>query len=180
MIWLESVYALMGRLTGGVALVNARDASNPRRWNNTVFWGIYAVTFLVGARIPNLANGVLVIAMVAAANLPGLGQGRDAGPGREAREASARRWGNRLFIPALAIPAFTLLGTAVLKRARVGGAPLVQPAQATLVALGIATVLALAIGVVMLRPPPSAPVRAARRSGSRTPRSGGSGRRASC
>ena len=47
MIRLEHVYVVMGLLLVGVSYVNARDASNPRRWNNAIFWGLYAVTFLV-------------------------------------------------------------------------------------------------------------------------------------
>ena len=66
MITLEHVYWLMGALAAGVAWVNARDASNPKRWNNTAFWGLYAVTFLVGSRLPHFASGCVVIAMVIA------------------------------------------------------------------------------------------------------------------
>ena len=62
---------------------------------------------------------------------------------RAEREASAAAWGNRLFIPALTIPAVTLLGTLTLKYVVVNGTPLVDPKQVTLISLGIATVVAL-------------------------------------
>ena len=163
MISLEFLYVLMGLLVGGVALVNLLTRDNPKRLRNALFWGIYAVTFLGGSRLPDFANGILVIAMVLVASFGGLGQGKTDGGGREAREASARRWGNRLFIPALVIPALTLLGTLTLKRVRVGGAPIVDPAQVTLVSLAIATIVALAVGMAMLRPPALAPLREARR-----------------
>jgi len=149
-------------MMAGVSIVNWRDRSNRRRFNNTAFWGIYAITFLFGSRLPDLASGFLVIAMVLVASIRGLGQGVDQSS-PEARESSAQRWGNKLFIPALAIPIVTVLGTLTLKRVMIAGSPLVDVKQVTVISLAIATVIALAIGMVLLRPPLSAPIREARR-----------------
>jgi uncharacterized membrane protein len=162
-ISLEFIYVLMGILTGGVALVNARDASNPRRVNNTIFWGVYSVTFLFGSYLPDLASGLLVIVMVLAASVRGLGQGQMETTSREEREASAKRWGNLLFIPALTVPAVTLAGTFLLKRVSIHGVALVDVRQVTQISLGIATIIALAIALAMLRAPVLAPIREARR-----------------
>ena len=162
MITLEHVYWLTGLMMAGVSIVNWRDRSNRRRFNNTAFWGIYAITFLFGSRLPDLASGFLVIAMVLVASIRGLGQGVDQSS-PEARESSAQRWGNKLFIPALAIPIVTVLGTLTLKRVTIAGSPLVDVKQVTVISLAIATVIALAIGMVLLRPPLSAPIREARR-----------------
>jgi uncharacterized membrane protein len=82
---------------------------------------------------------------------------------RAERELSAAKWGNRLFIPALTIPAVALLGTFTLKGLHLNGVALVDPKQVTLISLGLATVVALIVGVVMLRPPASAPIIEARR-----------------
>jgi uncharacterized membrane protein len=101
--------------------------------------------------------------MVLVASVLKLGQGTRESAPRAEREASAQRWGNRLFIPALTIPAVTLLGNWWLKHAAVGGTPLVDPRQVTLVSLAIATVVALVVGMLMLRPPASAPIVEARR-----------------
>ena len=163
MITLEHLYGLMGALAGGVALVNARDASNPKRWNNAIFWGLYAVTFLAGSRLPHFASGCIVIGMVLVASIGKLGQGTRESQTREQREMSAARWGNRLFIPALAIPVVTLIGSFALKGLQVNGAPIVDPKQVSLVALGIAAMTGLVVGIVMLRPPLSAPLYEARR-----------------
>lgn len=163
MITLEHVYWVMGLLAGGVAIVNVRDPSNPRRYNNAAFWGCYAVTFLAGSHLPHFASGCLVIAMVLVASIGKLGQGTMESQTPAQREASAVRWGNRLFVPALAIPIVTLAGTFTLKQVRLGGVPLVDPAQITLISLGIAAVAALAIGIAMFRPPASAPLNEARR-----------------
>ncbi len=163
MITLEHIYWLSGLMMAGVAIVSWRDRSNPRRFNNAAFWGIYAITFLAGSHLPDLANGFLVIAMVLVASIRGLGQGKQESSSREERETSARRWGNRLFIPALAIPFVTVLGTVVFKKITIHGNPVVDLKQVTVISLAIATLVALAAGMVMLRPPLSAPIREARR-----------------
>jgi len=162
-ITLEHIYWLSGLMMAGVAIVNWRDRSNPRRFNNTAFWGIYAITFLAGSHLPDLANGFLVIAMVLVASIRGLGQGKQESSSREEREASAQRWGNRLFIPALAIPFVTVLGTVLFKKITIHGNPVVDLKQVTVISLALATLVALAAGMIMLRPPLFAPIREARR-----------------
>ena len=163
MIRLEHVYWLMGALAAGVAYVNARDASNPKRWNNAAFWGLYAVTFLAGSVLPHTVSGLLVIAMVLVASIGKLGQTTRESQSGAQREASAARWGNSLFIPALTIPAVTLLGTFVLKSATLNGAPIVDPKQVTQISLGLGALAGLAVGMLMLRAPASAPLHEARR-----------------
>jgi uncharacterized membrane protein len=162
-ITLEHVYWLTGLMMAGVSIVNWRDRTNVRRFNNTAFWGIYAITFLAGSRLPDIVSGFLVIAMVLVASIRGLGQGKRESATREEREASAQRWGNKLFIPALAIPIVTVLGTIVFKGLRINGAALVDVKQVTVISLAIATLVALAIGLVTLRPQLVAPIREARR-----------------
>ena len=163
MITLEHVYWLTGLMMAGVAVVNWRDRSNARRFNNTAFWGVYAITFLAGSHLPDLANGFLVIAMVLVASIRGLGQGEKESTTRDEREESARRWGNKLFVPALAIPLVTVAGTVLFKRITIDGTPVVDLKQVTVISLAIATVLALVLGMIMLRPPLLAPIKEARR-----------------
>ncbi len=164
MIGVEFVYALMGIMMAGVAIVNVFDTSaGTKRFNNAAFWGIYAVTFVASPHLPNFVNGCLVIAMVL---VMAIGKLRGAPPEsatREEREASARKFGNKLFIPALTIPAVTLLGTRAFKYVTIAGTPLVDIKQVTLISLGLATVVALIVGMLLIRPPASAPIVEARR-----------------
>jgi len=162
-ITLEFVNVLMGLMMAGIAIVNLRDGTTAKRYNNAAFWAIYAVTFLAGSYLPNFVNGLLVIAMVLIVAIGKLGPAPPEQTSRADREVSAAKWGNRLFIPALTIPAVALLGTFTLKGFQVNGVPLVDPKQVTLISLGLATVVALIVGMVMLRPPPSAPIVEARR-----------------
>ena len=163
MITLEFLYRLMGILTGSAAVINLRDRSNPNRIGNALFWALWTISFLVGTWLPDLANGILILAMVAVATLRGVKSGTGDSTTLAERVASARRWGNRLFLPALAVPALTLLANATIGRIVIGGVPLVEPKQVTLVSLGVATLVSLAIGMLMLRPPLRAPLGEARR-----------------
>src|SRR5882672_3256612 len=148
MIKLEFIFILMGLVTGGAAVVNAFDATNPRRLNNTVFWGLYSVTFLAGSHLSDFASGLIVLGMVGAAAIRGLGEGA------KRPEQSAKRLpaGNIVFLPALLVPALTVLGTYTLKGVTVFGRPLVDPTQVTQVSLGLATVVALCVGLAIFRP----------------------------
>src|SRR5207342_1957315 len=92
-----------------------------------------------------------------------LGRGRPDTTSAEERLASAGRLKERLFLPALAIPAVAVLGTLVLKNLVVAGHPLIDPKQATLVSLALGVLVALAIALPMLRPPLLAPLQEGRR-----------------
>jgi len=161
MITLEHIYWLMGLMTAGVAIVNARDATNPRRINNTAFWGLYAVTFLFGSLLPDIASGFVVLGMVGFASIRGLGQSKRESVTQAERDDGAARWGNKLFVIALVIPAVTIAGTFLFKSAAL--APHFDQKQVTVISLAVATIVALIAGLVVLRPPISAPVHEARR-----------------
>ena len=163
MIRLEFIYVLMGLMLLAISIINVRDASNPKRHVNALFWGIYAITFLVGSYLPDVVNGSLVIVMVLVGSIGKLGQGDARTTTRDERIASAKRWGNRLYVPVLLVPICTLLGSTFLKGVAMNGAPLIDPKQVTVISLGLATLIALIVGVLMLRPPAASPLHEARR-----------------
>jgi uncharacterized membrane protein len=161
MITREHIYWLAGLMIGGVAIVNARDRSNPRWINNTAFWGLYAITFLVGSRLPDVVSGFMVLGMVAFASIRGLGQSKTESVTQAERDEGAKRWGNKLFWVALIIPAVTIAGTFLFKTQAL--APYVDQTQVTVISLALATIVALVAGLAMIRPPLSAPIHEARR-----------------
>lgn len=161
MITLEHIYWLMGLMLAGVAVVNAHDHSHPRWINNTAFWGLYAITFLAGSHLPDVISGFIVIAMVLFASIRGLGQSKHESVTQAERDAGAARWGNKLFWIALIIPAVTVLGNQLFKTTAF--APHFDQKQLTVIALAIATIISLAAGLAILRPPLSAPIHEARR-----------------
>lgn len=163
MITIEAVYLLVGAMFAALSVLSARDRGNRKRWGNTVFWGLLAVSFLLGGRLGDLGNGVLVLGLVALAGTGRLGRGEPPTTTVEERRERATRRGDLLFLPALIVPATALLGTLLLKGATVGGTPLVDPKQVTLLSLAAGVVLALAVAMAWLRPPLMAPLQEGRR-----------------
>jgi len=163
MITLEWVYVFAGLVFAAFAALSVRDPENPKRLKNAAFWGLLAVSFLFGSCVGDLGNGLLVIGLAMLAGFGGLGQGKPATTGPEERQASAERRGNALFLPALIIPAVALIGTLWLNEVEIGGRPLFDAKDPTLIALGLGVALALVAGVLWLRPPVLAPLQEGRR-----------------
>jgi len=162
-IRLGAVYILAGLLFAAVAVFSAQDPSNPRRFRNAAFWGLIGVSFVAGNLLGDFGNGLLVLALVGLGGLGRLGHGRPATTTADARRQSATERGDRLFLPALVIPATALAGTLILKRVTIGGAALIEPGQATLISLALGVAIALSGAMIWLRPPMSAPAQEARR-----------------
>jgi len=162
-IGVEAAYALAGVVFTAIAAFSALDRTHPKRWNNTAFWGLFALSFLAGRWLGDFANGLLVIAMVLIGGVGGIGVTQPATTTAAGREAGAARFGSWLFLPVLIIPFTAVTGTLVFKGLKVGGVALVDPAQVTVIFTAFGVVLALACAMLMLRPPPAAAAQEARR-----------------
>ena len=163
MIGLPFVYMLAGLMFAAFAGLSAADRSNRKRFGNAAFWALMALSFLAGDRLGDLGNGVLVTGLVALAGIGALGRGQPATTTVDDRRAEAAARGNKLFLPALIIPVTALVGTLLLKDLAVGGAPLLDPKQVTLVSLAFGVLIALAASMLWLRPPLLAPLQEGRR-----------------
>jgi uncharacterized membrane protein len=160
---LEYVYLLVGLLLAAVTIVTLRDASNPRRYSTAAFWGMYALLYLFGERMPPMAAGLMMIAMALLAGFGGVKMGRHEALPEQQRQASARRLGHKLLIPALVVPVVTIIGSTVLKDVRIDGLFVLDPKNLTLAALGCGAVLALALACWLTRSTPVQGVRELRR-----------------
>jgi uncharacterized membrane protein len=169
MITRDHIYLVGGLFFAAIAALSMLDRSNSRRVLNFLFWGLLAVSFLAGSRIGDLGNGVLALGLVIVAVI-GLGQGQGQGQGKSAtttpaeRRESALRRGNLLFLPALIIPAAALAGTLMVKYTSFG--PLLiekDPSRATLIALILGALAAVAVLMAWLRAPLLAPLQEGRR-----------------
>jgi uncharacterized membrane protein len=158
MIDLHWLYALAGAVFASFALSSGRDATNPRRWGNTAFWTLLAVSFWFGDVLGDIGNGVLVLALVAIAGAHFLGRGSRESTSGEERERFSGRLGNKLFIPALVIPFTAFVGTLAFSYTPLKASGLIDPKSVTLVLLGTGVIIALAICYAWLRPPALAPV----------------------
>ena len=163
MIKLSVVYVLAGLVFTAFALLSALDRKNPRRFGNAAFWGLVATSFLAGDRLGDLGNGILVLGLALIAGLGGLGRGQPATTSPEERRALSERFGEKLFIPALTLPVVVAFGVLVLKPLQIGGAPLLDPRQATLISLALAAIIATAVGLILLRQPIMSPLQEGRR-----------------
>jgi uncharacterized membrane protein len=158
MITLNTVYIIAGLLFIGFACFNLRDRSNPKRFVNALFWGIDGVIFLFGTEIPHFVTGCMAILLAVIAGTGQLGKGKSDAEQPEVaakRQASAKRFGNRLFIPALIIPLVTLIGTLTLKYA-----PWVEGKNVTLISLVLGTIVAFVVALLMLRDSPLKAIKA--------------------
>ena len=163
MIRIQAVYALAGLVFAAFAWLSLSDRANPRRLGNAAFWGLVALSFLAGDRLGDRGNGVLVLGLAAIAGLGGLGRGQPATTSPQERQALAVRLGDRLFLPALTLPLVVAFGVLVLKPMTWGGAPLLDPKQATVISLALAAIVALGVALLVLRQPLISPLQEGRR-----------------
>ena len=148
MIELAYVWLVVGALLAGVAILHARD----RSIRGAAFWGLVAVPFFAGDRIaeaatsgthwPAQAMGAAVIAIALLAKTKKSSPSTTASPST----TTSRK---RVFLPALAIPAITLAVVLASRRF-----DFLEPGQETLIALALASVLALVAALVATRARP--------------------------
>lgn len=182
MITIDVVYVIVGLMFAAFSILSLTDKANGKRLMNAVFWGLLAVSLFFGRWLGDLGNGVVVLAIVVLGGFVGLGLGKPATTSTEERKAGAARYGNWLFGPVLLIPLLTMIGTvAFLKPVQTGMggvngalnaaigslhallAPVIAEDKATVISLGLACVIALAVAMLWLRPPVLAPLQEGRR-----------------
>ncbi|MGS0736557.1 DUF979 domain-containing protein [Pseudomonas sp. GG8] len=162
-ISIQYLYWLAGVILAITTVMTLTDKSNPKRWSTGLFWGLFSIAFLVGEQLPPALVGVGVLAMAAIAGCGGVGMGKHHDLPDKARRASAGRLGNKLFIPALAIPLVTVIGAVFLKNVKFGDVALLDPANSTFVSLGIGCLIALALACWLTRDTPVQAMRESRR-----------------
>jgi uncharacterized membrane protein len=112
--------------------------------------------------------GALVVVLALLAGLGGLRMGRYEETSAQEKQAEAARLGNRLFGPALLIPAVTLvlavkIAGFSLAEVTVAGVRLLDAKQTTVIALAVACVVALAAACRLTRQTPWSAVEQSRR-----------------
>ncbi|HEY3638989.1 MAG TPA: DUF979 domain-containing protein, partial [Rhizomicrobium sp.] len=163
MITLQYVYIFAGLIFAGIAVLSAGDRTNPRRFGNTAFWGLFAASFLFGSWLGDVANGALALSLAALGGFHLLGKPRHGTSDETDRIARALRRGDALFLPALAIPVTAMFGTLVLKNVILAGRPLVDPKQATVISLALGVGIAWVAAQIWLRDRLVAPLQEGRR-----------------
>ena len=157
MITAEWIYWLLGAFFFLVGVEIALDRTHRKRWTNAAFWCLLGASLCYGSFIPRLPAWLLGVAVIGMALIAGFGltgSGDVRTTSEAQRAASAAGKGNALFIPALTIPAVTVLVSLGAGRIVIRARPLLAPESSTLVGLGVATVVALAVALALLRPKP--------------------------
>lgn len=157
MVTLQWVYMVGGAIFAAYALLGLRDATNPRRWTTSAFWGLLALSMWAGDYLGDVGNGVLVLGLIAIGAL-GLGRGTTM-IAADVRQMRSEHFGNRLFLIALIIPITALAGTFLFKALPT----MFDAKQTTLIALALGVLIAGTAGCLWLRAGPIVPLEQGRR-----------------
>lgn len=163
MITLHWLYALAGAMFAAFALLSVVDRTNPKRFGNAAFWGLMALSLLGGDWIGDFGNGLLVLGLAGLAGFGFIDRSHPTTTSTEERERWAKRLGNKLFLPALIIPATALIGTLIYNYTPAGSFGWIEAKRETYVFLGAGVLLAIATIFIWLRPPAIAPLQEGRR-----------------
>ncbi|MCI0338582.1 MAG: DUF979 domain-containing protein [Acidobacteria bacterium] len=137
---LDFVYLLTGLVLLVFASLTFVDRSNRRRLGSGVFWLVLGIIFTLGSLMPHWLTGLLVLFLVA---LDGAGQVSRGSRETEQKDQAehARRLGDRIFIPVLAIPIVTFAFALIF---RLRG---LDASRGALVGLGFGGIAAMIIGL---------------------------------
>lgn len=163
MITLYWLYTLAGAMFAAISLLSALDAANPKRFGNAAFWGLMALSLLAGDYLGGFGNGLLVLGLAGLAGFGFIGRSSPPTTGEEERQRWSERLGNKLFLPALIIPATALLGTLLYNYTPIGDYGWIEDKRETYVLLGLGVLIALGVIFAWLRPPALAPLHEGRR-----------------
>ena len=163
MITLHWLYTLAGAMFAAFAVLSIPDRANPKRLGNAAFWGLMALSLLAGDWIGDFGNGLLVLGLAGLAGFGFIGRSNPPTTSEQERTDWSEKLGNRLFLPALIIPATALIGTLVYNYTPVGQLGWIEAKRETYVFLCLGVFLALGTIFLWLKPPAIAPLQEGRR-----------------
>lgn len=108
-ITLDHIYYLTGIVLLIFTIYTLLDRNHKTRYGTALFWGLYGITFLLGAVLPPAVTGLMVVVMAVIAGARWMGSGKYNEADRPFRLEKAVHFRDWLFGPALAIPIVTFL-----------------------------------------------------------------------
>jgi len=150
LLTLETLFVICGLFLGAVDMHIAWDRAHPARWGSAVFWGVLAVIFAAGPKLPAVAIGYAVVGLAVLAAL-GQVKGRTS-EGEAPGEKGGRTRG--LVGPVLLVPAIAVVGGLFLADIRWATGALVEARAVSQIALGLGCLIALAWALRLTRERP--------------------------
>jgi uncharacterized membrane protein len=154
---LDAVYVLSGAVLLVVAAFTAADRSNPSRIGTGLFWLLLGLAFMLGGVLPAWMTGSLVLGM---ALLDGAGlvqRGAHAELSPDEQSHAADRFGWRIFVPVLVIPALVYAASLIPWGEGVSGDRVV------FVSLGYAAIVAAVVALALTKARPIESIHEGRR-----------------
>ncbi len=150
------LYLAIAAVFAHLAWTTACNPAHPARATTTAFWGLLALAIGAGDWLPPVVVGALVVVLAVLAGSGKVLRAPAATPGAvtDRSRGAVAAIGDRIFLPALAIPAATVVLLFAFKRIGGAEAPLFTAQQATLLALALACAIALLIALWLARARP--------------------------
>ncbi|MDM5186468.1 DUF979 domain-containing protein [Bacillus sp. DX4.1] len=158
LITLDTIYYLLGIIVAFVSIRVALDRQHPNRFGSSLFWALFSITFLFGNIIPSFYIGCIVLVMVVLASLNKVTKSNEQEAPTQERVKHAEKLRNKIFLPAILIPIFTIIGTLTLGKLKFGNVFLVDPEKVTLIALALGALLAFVAAMGITKAKITAPV----------------------
>ena len=137
---LETFYILVGLLMYLVSFFVFKDTTHKTRLGTTAFWVILGSIFIFGSYIPGTVVGVMLLILGALTATKQVNVGKVNMPEHQFTVGQAKRLGNKIFLPSIAI---ALIVVGVAKFTDLGG----------VVAIGIAACVTLVFTLVLTKAP---------------------------
>ncbi len=147
---LEYIYQAIGLLLIAFAVQTFLDRDNAKRLGTGTFWLIYGLSFSLGKFIPNWITGAMVLALTLLAAGGFMATGNYKQSSLDFRKQSASSLKNKLFIPALIVPLGTIAWSQLTN-------------ESALVGLGISSLIAIIVALVMTKTSPNQSLHEGRR-----------------
>jgi uncharacterized membrane protein len=154
---LDAVFIASGVVLLIFAAYTLADRAHPSRIGSTLFWALLGTTFALGSVLPAWATGALVVLMVI---IDGFGLVRHTShheANREEQIHNTNRFGWKILIPVLMIPAVTYAASLI------PWGPGIAANRIVFVSLGYSAILAGIVALVLTRARPQALIHEGRR-----------------
>lgn len=153
MINLDLLYIITGLMFVIFGLLNFKNPYKniSNKIASGIFWISYGITFLFANLLPSFITGLMVIilALIALTNIMQPAQNPNQEKETLFEIESAKKYGNKLFIPALFVPLITLVGTFLAPYI-----PFIGNKNQTLIALVFAILVSFCIAIYMFKASP--------------------------